>query len=442
MRLKRILAMTLAGAMVFSLTACGGGSESTSGTASDSTGASTGSTGGSGGEALQVAIWDSNQEPGIKEILADFTAETGIKTEVTVTTWSDYWTMLSAAAQGGELPDVFWMHANESVRYMSNDMLLDLTDKIAASDKIQTENYPEDIWDLYSLDDKNYAVPKDVDTIALWYNKTMFDEAGLEYPTADWTWEDMIDAAQKLTIVENGETVQYGYAMSSDDYQAGYGNWIYSYGGSMINYDPLSSGFDSAETIEAMELFDTLLKSGAMPSQEVISENSNDVLFSSGKLAMCTLGSWMLAGLKSNDYVVANCDCVELPKSSKTGQRASIYNGLGWAAAANTDMPEESWQLIEYLGSEEAQIKQAELGVTMSAYLGTSDQWVHSASEFNLQAYLNMWDNMFIHPHSRNTITWDDAIDEVFKSVWMGEISMKDGCLQAAEKMNEVLAQE
>lgn len=434
MKLRKLLSLALAGTMVLSLAACGGSGDSSSDKDSSSKK--------SGDATLQVAIWDSNQEPGLKEIMADFTEKTGIKCEVTVTTWADYWTMLSAGAQGGDLPDVFWMHANESVRYMSNEILLDLTDKIAESDAIDTDNYPADIWDLYSLDGKNYAVPKDVDTIALWYNKTMFDAAGLEYPTADWTWEDLIDAAQKLTIKEGNETTQYGYVMSSDDYQEGYANWIYSYGGSMIDYDPLKSGFDKPETIEAMELLDTLLKSGAMPSQEIVSENAKDVLFSSGKVAMSTMGSWMLAGLKENDYVVENCDCVELPKSSKTGVTACIYNGLGWAASADTDYPDEAWQLIEYLGSKEAQTKQAELGVTMSAYNGTSDTWINCAPEFNLQAYLNMWDNMYIYPHSRNTITWDDAMDAEFKKVWLGEQTMKEGCLNSAEAMNKVLEEE
>ena len=73
---------------------------------------------------LSVSIWDTNQEPGIKEILADFTEKTGIKTEISVVKWDEYWTMLEAGAQGGSLPDVFWMHSNESQRYMSNDMLL------------------------------------------------------------------------------------------------------------------------------------------------------------------------------------------------------------------------------------------------------------------------------------------------------------------------------
>lgn len=446
MSLKKVLAVALAGTMVMSMAACGGGSSDGGSDKGSDSAATTTDDGGSdkkeeassGDVTLKVGLWDSNQQPGLEEIMAKFTEETGIKTEVQLVTWSEYWTMLSAAAQGGSLPDVFWMHANESVRYMSNDILLDLTDKIAASDKIKTENYPEDIWSLYTYDGKNYAVPKDVDTIALWYDKTLFDAAGIDYPTADWTWEDLISAAETI----NEKTGEYGFAMSCDDFQSGYANWIYSYDGSMIDYDTMTSGFDKPETIEAMNLLDSLLKSGAMPSQEVVSENGPSVLLESGKLAMTTQGSWMLAEFKNNEYTAKNCDCVELPKSSKTGKRASIYNGLGWAASATTQYPEEAWQLIEYLGSEEAQLKQAELGVTMSAYIGTSDKWINAAPDFNLQAYLNMWENMYIFPHSRNTTTWNDAINETFKSAWMGDISMEDACKEAAQEMNDVLAEE
>ena len=171
MKLKRVAALAMAGTMVFSLSACGGGSGDGGGS-------------GSGGD-LSVMIWDTYQEAGLKEILADFTEETGIGAEIQVVPWNEYWTLLEAGAQGGDMPDVFWMHSNESERYMSNDMLLDLTDKIAESDLIDVSKYPEDIKNLYTYEDKMYAVPKDVDTIALWYNKTMFDEAGIPYPGRD-----------------------------------------------------------------------------------------------------------------------------------------------------------------------------------------------------------------------------------------------------------------
>lgn len=435
MKFKKVMALALASTMVFSMAACGGSKDD--GGSSDA-GDSKKEEKSEGGDTLSISIWDTNQEPGINEILADFTEETGIKTKLTVVKWDEYWTMLEAGAQGGSLPDVFWMHSNESQRYMSNDMLLDLTDKIADSDLIDPANYPEDIWGLYTYDEKYYAVPKDVDTIALWYNKAMFDEAGLAYPTADWTWDDVTEAAKKLTK-EDGS--QYGLAVRNDNNQAGYYNLVYDNGGHIINEDKTKSGWDDPKTIEAMEVLESWIKDGVMPPIETMSENGEDVLFQSGKVAMVLQGSWMVAAYRDNEYTAENCDVVELPKSATTGRRASVYNGLGWAASANGKNTENAWKLIEYLGSEKSQKKQAELGVTMSAYKGTSDAWANSA-EFNLQAYLNMMEDMEIRPYSKSTVTWENEDNEILKSVYMGEKSMADACKEMADQMNEKLAEE
>ena len=99
-------------------------------------------------------------------------------------------------------------------------------------------------------------------------------------------------------------------------------------------------------------------------------------------------------------------------------------------------------KLIEYLGSEAAQTKQAELGVTMSAWDGTSEAWVNCAPEFNLQAYLDMRDDMVIRPYSRNTVTWENRASELLKEAWAGNMTMEDTCKQIAEEMNATLAEE
>ena len=449
-RAKKLAALGLAAVMAFSLAACGSGDSGSSGNSggdansgdsgdsgSDANSVDSGDSESAGGE-LSVSIWDTNQEPGLNEIMKDFTAETGIKVKLSVVAWDQYWTMLEAGAQGGSLPDVFWMHSNEAERYMSNDMLLDLTDKIASSDKIKIENYPEDIWGLYTHDSKNYAVPKDVDTIALWYNKKMFDEAGLDYPTADWTWDDLTEAAKKLTKDDGS---QYGMVLKNDNNQAGYYNFVYDNGGEIINEDKTASGWDKPETIEAMQMLESWIKDGVLPSAETMAENGEDVLLQSGKVAMAMQGSWMVAAFRDNEYTAENCDVVELPKSAKTGRRVSVYNGLGWAAAASGKNTEAAWKLIEYLGSEPAQKKQAELGVTMSAYNGTSDAWAKSA-DFNLQAYLNMMDDMVIRPYSRSTVTWEDANNEILLKAYTGDLTMEEACKQMAEQMNQKLAEE
>ena len=432
MRKQERIAAAMA-CMALALTGCSGGASGTGTQQSTGSGQQA-----SSNAPITVAIWDSGQQAGIEEIIADYTAATGNKAEVQVVTWDQYWTLLEAGATGGDLPDVFWMHSNEAERYMRNGILMDLTDRIAASDKLEMEQFPEDIRNLYQYEGKTYAIPKDVDTIALWYNRTMFDEAGLSYPDETWTWDDYYEAAVALTK-EDGS--QYGTVMSPSNNQDGWMNIVYSMGGSVISEDKKSSGFDDPDTIKAMEFVDKLVKDG-MPAAAVMAENANDVMLSSGKIAMLPLGSWMVAPLKDNAYVVENCSVAVLPKDAETGRRISIYNGLGWAVSANTENPEAAWQLVEWFGSKDGQTRQAELGVSMSAYEGVSDGWKNSTDAFDLQPYLDMREDIVFRPYSSSTVTWENKITEDLKEAWNGNSTMSDVCAVITQDMNEILAAE
>ena len=120
-RNNRFLALGLTAAVAAtSLAGCGGGNG--------------GSGSGDPNAPLTVAIWDGGQQAGLQQILDAFTESTGIKTQLQVIEWNSYWTLLEAGASGGDMPDVFWMHSNEAVKYMSNNILLDITDKVAASE--------------------------------------------------------------------------------------------------------------------------------------------------------------------------------------------------------------------------------------------------------------------------------------------------------------------
>lgn len=443
---KKMLALVMAVFMTLSFTACGAkaGQDKTSAdsgkTAStESTDTESTTSGSSANDKLTVAIWDSNQQAGLQQIMDDWSATSGIKAEIQVVDWDNYWTMLEAGATGGTLPDVFWMHSNQAQKYMDNGILLDLTDKIAGSDKIDLNNYYSDIVSLYSLDGKQYAIPKDIDTIGLWYNKTMFDEAGIAYPDDTWTWETLYETAKKLTKPDGS---QYGYAVNTGNNQDSFYNAIYAYGGYVISDDKKKSGFDDPKTIEAMNLFSSMVNEGIAPDLQTISENGTEVLFESGKVAMITQGTWMVPAFRDNEYTNKNCDVAVLPKGPE-GTRVSMYNGLGWAAAANGKNTDAAWSLIEYLGSKEAQLKQAELGVTMSAYKGTSDAWKNAVAGFNLQSCVDMLDaTLIFRPYSRDTVTWENMITEELKAAWTGDATIQDTCNKIAASMNESLAEE
>lgn len=436
MKLKKFLAAALTAALaataILSLTACGSGkndSSKASGTEKDKGSDTT----------LTVAIWDKNQEPGLKKIMAGFTAQTGIKTDIQITPWKDYWTMLEAATTGGNMPDVFWMHSQQVGTYAKyDDVLLDLTGKIEKSDKIDLSKYPKDLVDLYkNKKGRQIGIPKDVDTAAVWYNKDMFNQAGIPYPTADWTWDDFRETAKKLTKADKS---QYGTAMKPGSDQESWYGTIYSYGGHVISGDKKKSGFDDPKTIAACQLIADIIKDGSMPDYQVLADNETVGLQEAGTVAMTFQGSWMASELGSNEYLKKHIAIAPLPKGPKGA--ISMSNGLAWSAAAKGKHTEESWKLLEYLGSKEAQEKQAQLGVTMSAYEGTSDAWVKSQPGYDLQPYLDMRRDAVLYPYSDNTQAWYQMILEKMVDAWDLSKPMDEVCRDIAKEMNKKLAEE
>ena len=388
-----------------------------------------------GGAALRVGIWDQNQQAGLEKVLADFTAQSGIKTTVEVTPWNDYWTLMEAAATGGSLPDVFWIHSNEVLRYMSAGELVDLTDYIVKSNVADMSNFPADLVGLYSYNSRQYAIPKDLDTIALWYNKRHFDEAGLAYPDNTWTWNDYKAAAKKLS-----GPGRYGTLFTPGETQTGYWNLIYQNNGYIISQDKKSSGFDNPQTIEAMEFVIGLVNEGIVPPL-TYAEGDAMALMQGGVVSMAFFGSWMLSAFKQNDFFVKNCDVVMLP-SSNSGKRATIYNGLGWAMSVTSKHKDEGWKLLEFLSSENAQRKLSETGIAISAYMGTTAPFARGFPEFNVNAYTDQIPYAVMRPFSKTGNAWENMSVLALNDVWAGTRGVAATCREIAQKMNVMLASE
>jgi multiple sugar transport system substrate-binding protein len=391
-----------------------------------------------GNVTLKLSLWDPNQEPGISAVVKEFTEQTGIKVSVEVTPWGQYWTLLEAAATGGSLPDVFWMHSNQAQRYGSAAILMDLTDRIAKSSVADMDNFPGELVGLYRIDGKQYAIPKDLDTIGLWYNKMLFDEAGLSYPDENWTWDDLKAAARKLTDSAKG---RYGMDFRPNDCQQGWGNYVYENNGFVISDDKKKSGFDDPKTIETLEWVVSFAKEGISPPLAITAENGGDSLLKSGLIAMSGFGSWMLSDFRNNEYVATHCDVVVLPKSPE-GKRVSIYNGLGWAASAKTPYPEEAWKLLEFFSSEDTQRKLSETGAAISAFKGTEQPFVESFPGFNVQAYIDQIPNAVFRPYSKNTVVWEEMAYTSLNDAWTGNRPVADVCKDIALRMNEMLIKE
>ncbi len=382
---------------------------------------------------LSYAIWDKNQQPAMQAIVDEFEAENpDIKVDIQIIPWNQYWTKLEAGAMSETMPDVFWMHPQSFVRYASNDILLDLTGQLG--DDYDPANYPQGLSDFYTYDGHQYAVPKDYDTVALWYNKKLFDAKGIPYPDETWDWAKLVEVAQQLTDADNGI---YGF-LAPPDQQALYYDFVYQNGGEILNADKTKSGYREPATQEAIQFaVDLSQKYHVSPTVQQFADMSREQYFQSGRAAMAFFGSWMLADFKKNDYLVANCDIAPLPRGRK---RATIYSGLGNAASAQTKHPAEARRFLAFLGSRKAMELQAQ--AVIPAYKGTEQEWLAANDMFHASVYTDGLDYAVIFPNSATREKWMLVETEILSKAWSGAMTVPQACAKLADRVDDYLATE
>lgn len=329
---------------------------------------------------LSFQIWDTNQKAGMQSMADAFTKENPtIKVKVDVTPWDQYWTKLQAAATGGGMADVFWMHPDQVFSFAEGQAMLDLTDRIK-EDKLDMNKFPEYIVKGFNVDDQQLAIPKDYSTLGLWYNKDLFDEKGVAYPDDTWTWDTWMDAAEKLTDKSKGV---YGMLAPADGQNFWY-NLLWQNGTDIISKDGKKILLDEPKSIEAIKYGVSFIDKGYSPTIADLANTSADQYFESQKAAMITAGSWMANEYLSIDGL--NIDVAPLPKNI---DRGSVASGMGYAIANKTKHPEEAWKFLEFLASKEANLIQAKSGAAIPALEGTQGPWVESFKTIDAQVFVD-----------------------------------------------------
>lgn len=314
----------------------------------------------------------------------------GASVELVQTPWGQYWDALQTNAASGDLPDVFNISQDRFYFYASNDAVLDLQPYWDAAG-IDTTVWGTGLVDPYRWgpDGDLYAGPVNWDTIALFYNKDMFDAAGLDYPTADWTWDDFASAAAALT---NPAEDVYGAAVYAE-YQAGYSNWIASTDTSpIVDPERTTCTLRDPGSLEALNFLKTLYDNGYMPSVSIMGGASADDAFNywaAGRVAMVTAGSWKLPDALAQ--VEFNWDIVQIPRNPETSISRPILHAVGYAAAANSDNADLAANLIIYLVSDEGQAFFAEAGGVAPANPALQDEWVAAFGDagVNINAFVD-----------------------------------------------------
>ncbi|MFD1501532.1 ABC transporter substrate-binding protein, partial [Streptosporangium lutulentum] len=364
---------------------------------------------------LSYAIWDNSQRPVMDELGREFTrTHPDVTIDVQLAPWTDYWTRLRAAAGGGAAPDVFWMNGPNFRLYASNGMLRSLEKEIAR-DGVDLSVYPRPLVDLYTLNGERFGLPKDMDTIGVWYNKALFDAKDVAHPADDWTWADFQSAAARLTDPAAGV---YGTAAMLGSFQECQYNTIAQAGGHVISPDGRRSGYDDPRTIAGLRFWTDLIRAGRSPDLMSMTDTVPLQLFEVGKIAMYWGGSWNVAEFSANAYTRGRVDVAPLPRGER---RATVIHGVANVVSATTGHPEEAWQFVRFLGSRQAADILGRKG-PMPAHTGTQDAWVSAHPEFDLRTFVDAVAYGVPYPVSANTAAWNESELTHLARAWTGEV--------------------
>ncbi|TDE94764.1 sugar ABC transporter substrate-binding protein [Occultella glacieicola] len=341
-----------------------------------------------GGTAIDYWLWDANQLPAYQRCAEAFEEQNpDLQVRISQYGWDDYWSKLTAGFVAGAGPDVFTDHLTRYPEFAQRDLLVDLSTLEATADT-DPGGFQAGLTDLWTgQDDGLYGMPKDFDTIALFYDRNLVEEAGLspeDLDGLDWNPEDggsFEEVIAHLSVDEAGvrgdeegfdagNVAVYGMASNGSGGTDGQTQWSWlaaSTGWNYTNADVWGTEyhFDDPRVQDSLAWLFGLVDKGFMaPFEEVGTAPNPQQALGSGRAALSANGSWMLgtyANLEGIDLGIAS-----LP-SGPVGHPVSMYNGLGDSISAQSPDPEEAARWVAFLGSDDCQRLVGEAGVVFPA---------------------------------------------------------------------------
>lgn len=319
---------------------------------------------------IRVGSWDSGDalapyNNSIKEFEALYPGVT-VQLESVPT---DYGTKLLAEVASGTAPDIFQVGDGDPSNFASKGMFEPLTDYISG----KNGNMPLDMTVFYpaiaaigNVGGVQYLLTKDYSPLVLYYNKTLFDKAGVAYPTDSWTWSDLLTAAQKLTVSAGGKTTQWGIQLpdgwGSAAWTRGIQPLIYQNGGKLISDDgTTTTGYvNSDATIAAIQWFVDLFNKYhvAVTDADQAALQGQD-LFATGKAAMLWTGRWPLGGYEQNAKL--NFGTAMLPQGKQRGN-SICWAGFGMYSKSQNKVA--AWAFLKFMAAEQGAQEFAKYALT------------------------------------------------------------------------------
>ncbi|TDL31509.1 ABC transporter substrate-binding protein [Jeotgalibacillus sp. S-D1] len=380
-----------------------------------------------GKTTVTLAGWGGNptEQELLEQTLADFeekNPDIDVKLEVIADQYMD---VMKTRLIGGEGPDVFYLDAFEAPAMIESGVLEPLDNYV--TEDFDVADFEEPLLDAFKQDDITYGFPKDYSTLALFYNKTMFEEAGVEVPT---TWEEMMEVSKTLT--KDGV---YGFGVAPELARQYY--VAESLGGKVVEDNQANFGAD--QVIEALQpVIDqhNVDKTSAQPSE--VGASSGGDMFGQQRAAMVLEGNWNIPYLEET-FPDLEYGTAEVPTIN--GEKGTMAYTVAYVMNAASEKKEASWKLIEYLTGKEGMETWTSKGYALPTRKSVAESSGFAEDELrgSLVAgaeYATVWANGSNLPIITNNF------NNQFISAFLGDRPLDEALKEAEEQANSEIGSE
>ena len=365
---------------------------------------------------IRFSMWDTVDET-VNFIQAFHDANPDIRIEL-VNIPEDYSTVINTMVIGGTAPDVILAWEVDMPRFARSGAIVPLDDLVTASDKIEMNDLMPAVLSLGEMTEGLYGIPWVYVGHFLYYNKDMFDAAGISYPTDDWTWDDMATAAQALTIRDGNSVSQWGLA--AIDFPGIWYSMIGSAGDEIVDSDMnLVLGDGLRRALEFQNRLTNELEVSPRPD----AAGAVTDLFLAERAAMTRHGNWFLPAYKDAPF---NWDIAPLPKDQ--GTFTNLHTGF-FTINSKSPNQAEAWRFIEFMMSYEGQTLLSEFSANPSAIMSIAAEGAYKVQGENGPANWGAFD--YFNRHGRftyvllNSTVTGDLVSQ-FDAVLLGVTTIDD----------------
>lgn len=301
--------------------------------------------------ALEMLIWGGDAEQAGFQGSIDRYVEANpeVSIDLLVAPYDNY-VKTNTLLAAGLAPDLVRCQYQLMGRYGSAGAFVDLTDYI--DDPDYGDAFTPSLWEAVGYEGRPYAMPHHTDTMAVYYNREIFDEVGLDAPPTaidgSWSWDEFMRSARGI---KDSGVVDHPFAVAWQGVPSAY-RWmwfLFQNGGRLLNENLDGPAIDSPEGIETIEFHKRWFEEGFVPpSTSIKSTEKVEVLFSNGNIAMMLNGNWMIPFLDTSmtqewgvTYMIQN------------GQMASDLGGNAVAVTRDSRNPELAADFLKFLTSED-----------------------------------------------------------------------------------------